>query len=381
MFSSILPLIKNNTEISAICQDNYIELRSFQGKTILSAKKNSNTRAADKALNIEANGVIFDNTTRNILCHPGKCVNYKFRISDLRKLMANPSTRICETFDGTMITLYFADNAWKISTFKGCDVAQISIISSLTFADMLRECAGIDIATATLNPAYCYTIGVSHQSYHMFTRSNYAWFSHAVDLQTLNNTGEIKIITDVPQLSHLQTYHDASGITIDRMLELSRNSLQDYLDKKCPPLFGFLIRTAGLSHPHYYIESSLMQKIRNINYNYKECNTNTKIHYIGLNIYIYSKLEGYVRTMFPYINSELYCNYFKYITSEIISGVRNSGTIPRLLPISQYFISAYSNKIDIVRRDSVRCVNDMVIDPVYLQRHFQSFLQYLQRIK
>lgn len=72
--------------------------------------------------------------------------------------------------DDTVITLYFHDDAWKMSSARGIDVSGHNWMDTeITFRQALNECLPEDFQWETLDVDACYTVGFHHHKMHPFT--------------------------------------------------------------------------------------------------------------------------------------------------------------------------------------------------------------------
>lgn len=164
--------------------------------------------------------------------------------------------------DGTIINMYWYDG-WRIATTKGYDVTDIRW-SRQTYGQILAEVlenVGFDLYEK-LDKARSYTFGFKHPEFHPFDdgkRYDF-WFvqSVVVEEEKFNptNPGVDFPMQEMAVVDSLRT-----------MFRNLKGALQSFLDDG-DVNFGYIMRCSDVpvEHSSMLLESSLLQKIRNLHY-------------------------------------------------------------------------------------------------------------------
>lgn len=255
----------------------------------------------------ECNGLVVQYTHGmqipwKIISYPPHCFNMKL-LSPMKinKYCATGSYSLYDALDGTILTLYYFNNEWRISSYKGYDVTYLNFGHTYT---TLKQCCDessntvelisvpnekntyIDILNKTLanypnfdysklNTSTCYTICLRYDKYHIFNEpgeNNYIYFIQSVDL----SSNKIVINTEEDIGLPIKYPLNNKDITIGA---LNNNLKQNFnkIDKEIKltnaltikPLYGYILRSKHADHEYrnIFIEGPLMKYIRIALYN------------------------------------------------------------------------------------------------------------------
>lgn len=133
----------------------------------------------------EANGIVLlcdldAEFQWSVLVMPPRTLTTKY---NKRKLISNiKSYTISPMNDGTIISLYYYDNKWRISTTRGYDMGPNKWLSTKTYDEIIAiVLAKYDISFDELDSSSYYTIGFHHPEYHPFVNDITAWSINFVD--------------------------------------------------------------------------------------------------------------------------------------------------------------------------------------------------------
>jgi len=236
-----------------------------------SGKKNTNCYTR------ECNGLILEKNTYKILAIPPRNLVKNIDFDSVNRLLYQGLYKIYKINEGSIITFYYYNNEWRLSTSNGCNVAN-NKWDKKTYKEMVVECLEIydiswDDFIKTLDTKHCYSFGFKHPDIHKFKDGkdynvwfvhsinldeedpNYLWASNQSPIEKNSNQEEVRDVADVKDL-----YKTAS------------ESLDVYLNCKehKVPVYGFIMRSINIeiagSYSDIIIESSLFKAIKNIWY-------------------------------------------------------------------------------------------------------------------
>ncbi len=317
----------------------------------------------ENPISFECNGLILEHNTVNN--------TYKFLVIPIplfnsQKLIKNEieyhynsyDYKLYKVYDGTIINLYYYNDAWKISTNKAYDATNLIFINHKTYFDILSEILTYypDFSLNNLNKDKCYTLCMKYHLYHPFIENmhmnnNKLVFLQSVDMFQFNNYKKL-IINETEEL----------GIPINHQYELTQfnnlESIYNILNNEITrfkkektlhnyePIFGIILRSKNFTKTKNYsnilIESNLMSKIRNLIYNHtftkqlhfynvldKFNNMNINKNYynmlnlISLKIFLTKKDMNLFILLFPEFKSvmKMYDYMIKYMARYLIKNV------------------------------------------------------------
>ena len=223
----------------------------------------------------ECNGLILRAGTWEPLVIPPHSLKSNIQADAVNAGIARGEYDIMEAMDGTLINLYFYDNAWRISTAKGFDVTYLKWNTRVylhVFKEVLAAC-GVDVDAfyASLDQCTSYTFCFTHPDFHPFWKMR-ANNMKIVFIQSAELATE-RISTNNP-FPNIPSQKMVLGIkNIGTLFKALPAAMDDYLKGK-EPNFGYILRVkSGVENPdtlaygHIFLESRLLQTIRNLYYN------------------------------------------------------------------------------------------------------------------
>lgn len=246
----------------------------------------------------ECNGLVFAYNASNhhkwrIVSAPPECFNMNpLSVQKMNKYYLSNAYQIYEAIDGTMLTLYYFNGIWRMSSYKGYDVTFLTFCNEQTYLDIFNELVSSkypDFSFDSLNKAKCYTVCMRYKNYHIFDETihkedkdlnSYIVFIQSVNLSKEKQTSyEIRPCYDENIGLPIQRPINISEKTITNLFNYAKQSYSKYeKDIKTNgyltvrPLYGFILRSRNAEHEYrnIYIESSLMKYIRLALYNQKK---------------------------------------------------------------------------------------------------------------
>lgn len=246
----------------------------------------------------ECNGLVFsyNASTRQkwkILSAPPECFNMNpLSVQKMNKYYLSNAYQVYEAIDGTMLTLYYYNNVWRMSSYKGYDVTFLQFCEGKTYMEIFNELVEQKyphFSFDLLQKHKCYTVCLRYQKYHIFDETineetkdmnSYIVFIQSVNLSKEKQANyEIRPCYDENIGFPIQRHIEVSEKTISNLFNYAKQSYGRYeKDIKfnghatIRPLYGFILRSKNAEHEYrnIYIESSLMKYIRLALYNQKK---------------------------------------------------------------------------------------------------------------
>lgn len=105
--------------------------------------------------------------TTRVVSYPPPALAENASITEVVKNL--DSWTITPMRDDTVITLYYHDGSWKLSSARGIDVSNHCWMDTgITFLEALNECLK-EFSWENLDKEWCYTVGFHHHKMHPFT--------------------------------------------------------------------------------------------------------------------------------------------------------------------------------------------------------------------
>lgn len=237
----------------------------------------------------ECNGTVFEyNNGWKLLALPQNafCTN-KISMKKLNDLYVSGAYDVYEVLDATIVTLYYYQNQWHMSSTKSYDVGPLEMCQGMTFMDAFCDLMNTKYKAfrfEDLNKEFSYTVALRHSSYHIFdetkhlaNRTRYVP-KPGVDMNsyimvmavTDTTTGQTmsKNVPGLPQQNPI-TLKDSS---VHSLTNYARSAYSKYSKAyrlqnfKYKPLYGYILRAKNRSVPleysTIYIESELYKIIK-----------------------------------------------------------------------------------------------------------------------
>lgn len=372
-------------------------------RIILSAKR----KEADfsSLLYRQLNGLVLSNTWQ-VLSIPSmsfhRNVSQQFVIGNL------PKYEVYEIRDGTVVTLYYYNDSWRMSSANGYDVGNYTWVSDCTYTTAIDDLAKQypNFSFAKLNPRVCYTIGFRHTMFHpLINDPQGMWLIQACNLDIANNVvisqnGEtlpiihrelpdIGLPTQKPLAFTISPQDIYNRITAD-----NESAKQSYLSMLASgtarPHYGYFLRCKDGSLPDIMLPSNLLTTLQNTIYDLPRkrrphetpITHKNRLDYVCLRAYlsVFTKFEFI--TMFPQF-SQLYENFdtlFNKLTNRVVA-LSTDGPAPT--PLADPKLEALAKKLaDHILRtqacvqspEGVAIVQDFMRDRRFLEVFFTAFI-------
>lgn len=259
-FSADLKYIKDLVGTDIMVRGEYIE---GNRRVILTTKRSSidmGHRGSFRCIGLyrECSGLVLEWPTWKILCKPPPILYNKFRKVNLVGLIPTKYD-IYEICDGTTVTLYWWNDAWRMSSMNGYDVSGYKWIGPLTYRealdDTLTRC-GYNDFWDKLDRNCSYTIGFRHHDFHPLLDDPPAvWLIKA--------TGDGCII---PPQSPIKTTMKPR-LLLSTMQTRNNEALSRWRNRagrpNVRPHYGYILRAKpGNNLPDIIMESELMKRIK-----------------------------------------------------------------------------------------------------------------------
>lgn len=332
--------------LSSFCEKNKIKL---------STEKIDDTRLGRLIFsgNIGYNGIVVDSDTWKILVMPPK--KYIRNIDGKTEL--SKFDYVIKIMNGTIVTLYYYDNEWSISTAHGYDVSHITWLSKKSFAQLILEAllANPDFANKSglanelveehlsfkmLDTKFYYTIGFRHEDIHpshneMKHPGKFAWFIGS-NCDDSKNPIQLLPMQESCDVGRAKTVND--------------------LWKTSPSDYGYMLY--GKSKP-ILLESELMKKLKKYIYNIPKrigLNDSNRLQFVQIRAFLNDSWRDDFIRLFPQfkLRFENYQRICRSIIVSVVNLITDKKVSDRYYEIAQIIykkmkdIDAVSTKFDII---------------------------------
>lgn len=260
---------------------------------------------------LDCNGFVMDTKNMKPLVIPIAPPRSQVRKQDLVQFINKDLYDIFLMEDGTVISLYYWIDEWRISSNRGYDVSETKW-GDKTYREILHELLKMhntepDIFYETLDKSACYTFGIKHDSMHKFREGkndpiNKIWFIQSVKYD--NPRSPVYDWQGLFGINNQTKYEDFTNV--DDMFSQLYSGLNDFFTTS-KVLYGFILRSKDINQTGTYsnilLESSLMQKIRLLQYS-KDLNDYAKKN--NFDKELSSIIHGYVNVN----NDEIFIGLF-----------------------------------------------------------------------
>lgn len=211
--------------------------------------------------------------------------------------------------DGTTVTLYYFNNKWVISTYRGYQVNDFIWAANKTYQEIVDEVLNQypGFSYEKLDKKCAYSIGFNHYLFHPFQaeqKNITAWFIQSVDMEKFNDGNQNYAKYDCDIGLPMQEVKKFSNLRA--LLESAKNAYKDYIDNKTVN-YGYLVK---VKKRQYLVESSLLKNIRHIFYSNKFNMLNpvfNKEKYIITHAFLDTEKHSVFLNMFPQFKKEFDC--------------------------------------------------------------------------
>lgn len=372
----------------------------------------------------QLNGIVFQYPSWNVLSVPCPILNHRASFSTVSENISEYD--IYPVIDGTVVTLYYYDGNWRLSSSNGYDVTSMRWLSSKTYMDAVQELITYYPAFSfgRLNPSCSYTIGFRHHSFHPMTSDpQKIWFIQSCNTALLNNlsvsnvdiskiigqssatvssilsksnTKPVLIINTkedigLPIQAPLEIKGDAKEIIAtlrshneNALVEFSKSLSGDFLEA---PHYGYFLRpkTSRADLCDIILESTLLNLVRKALYNFpkkrefgqSELTPENRIEYAKLRSYLSGSIKYQFLTLFPQFHEDYvrFDTLFKKIAERIIYIIRHPEDKKiieqRIEVVAQKFASIIKEqKINTSGPEGLSIVLDILNDRRHLEFYF-----------
>lgn len=367
-------------------------------RVIFSATKQQRHSPKFDAFVAECNGLVLRSDTWQPLVIPPKTFKSNVDADVINVGIARNEYDILEAVDGTMISLYFYSNSWRISTAKGFDVTRLKwngIAYNQVLKEVLRACH-IDVAKfyESLDKAQCYTFCFTHPVFHPFWKTRddnmKIVFVQSANLTTWQSSTK-NPFDSIPSQTKLGK--------VKNIRELFRElpkTLDNYV-KTGAINFGYILRLKDdadgaspeqITYSNVFLESRLLQTIRHMYYDgrhniaarAKKYDLET---YIVVNAFLDRQINVRFLQLFPQYTShfrDLEAISVKLVSSMLDMIAEDRKEDP---PDAQDFERASAGflinelgkvyTVDVKSRDSTRTVSSFVLNKDYVDIFYRLY--------
>lgn len=289
-------------------------------------------------------GAVVEQETWKILSIPPGEISAQFKNKQIEKDIHKYT--IYEANDGTIITIYYHIDKWCISSKKGYDVSNIKWRGDKTYKQILDEVlTNCNYSLDNLDKTKCYTLGFKHPDFHPFLqppksnkvlqpipkiryhkadRSFFSknpiyqlWVVQIRNMETLELEDETSL--GLPTQKKVDVSNIPNGKVLQHLCNKARDSIQNFQKTK-KPLYGYILRSNNPGeYSDLFIESSLMEKIRQMMYNVNKRQKYNSIQYMVFRAFIYYNSNNMFLKLFPQYQNEF--NHLEILINDVINKV------------------------------------------------------------
>jgi hypothetical protein len=246
------------------------------GRMVFYTSKNQRFSDSD-SLKLECNGLIFDTQNMRPLVIPPLTYRSNIDTDVVNGHLSNNLYDVIYVNDGTVINLYWWCNSWHISTARSYDITDKKW-GVLTYKEVVSNILGDSEEKFynALDTTKSYTFGVKHADLHPFKENqidpiNTIWFIQSVSTDTLKVEYNCDKLVEFG--IYTQTYVQSRVSNVRHLFTDLNQAIDDFIYNRYPeykPLYGFILRSKDPSktgsHSNILLESTLLQKIRQLYY-------------------------------------------------------------------------------------------------------------------
>ncbi len=237
----------------------------------------------------ECNGLVFEyNDGWTLLAMPQSafCTN-KISMRRLNDMFCAGCYDVFEVLDATILTLYFYNGAWRVSSTKGYDIGDIEMVKGMTFMEAIKDLMRTKYQAFSLDSLHTsrsYTIALRHSQYHIFDETKYhegkSKFPTKKNVD-MNSYIMVMAIADLTSCTFntqrvvglpMQNPLNLRDAKVPLIVDYARRAYDKYelafkrQEFKYKPLYGYILRSRSRSVPDEYstvfIESELFKVVK-----------------------------------------------------------------------------------------------------------------------
>lgn len=262
----------------------------------------------------ECNGLVVEYADQwKLLAMPHRafCTN-KISMKKLNDLYTAGAYDIYEVLDATILTLYYYDGEWRVSSTKGYDIGSTEMVAGMTFIGAIHDLMETKYKAfkfEDLDKTFSYTIALRHSKYHIFDETKHlANRTKYVPKPgtDMNSYIMVMCVVDIANAAYVQKHVPGlpyqnpialKDINIHTLTNYARSAYSKYAKAhrlqnfKYKPLYGYILRSKSRSVPDdystIYIESELYKAIKiglyKDNQSIRNCDYNSLIVNMSMN--------------------------------------------------------------------------------------------------
>lgn len=226
----------------------------------------------------ECNGLIINTKTLKPLVIPQYTLRHDTDSNIVNKYLSKGLYDVYYANEGTSINLYYWETlGWRISTSRGLDVTDTSW-GTTTYKDILDELLNHvqlepDEFYKSLDKSQCYTFGFKHPSMHVFYEGTEKpvrglWFIQSVNCDSYE-VCYASVWDNIPEQRKFDEVSDNDSINLSTLVPFLSQALTRFINDN-EVHYGFILRSKDPVKTNTYsnilLESSLLQKIRQLYY-------------------------------------------------------------------------------------------------------------------
>lgn len=237
----------------------------------------------------ECNGLVFEyNNGWHLRAMPQNafCTN-KISMKKLNDLHSANNYDVYEVLDATILTLYYYNGQWRVSSTKGYDIGATEMVQGMSYIEAIQDLMDTKYKSfrfEDLTKTYSYTIALRHSKYHIFDetkhlanrtknvpRAGVDMNSYIMIMSVADTTTGTTVPKHVPGLPQ-QNPVTLKELNIYTLVGYARSAYAKYAKAyrlqnfKYKPLYGYILRAKNPSVPDdystIYLESELYRTIK-----------------------------------------------------------------------------------------------------------------------
>ena len=321
----------------------------------------------------ECNGLVFEyHDGWNLLAMPqwAFCTN-KISMRRLINIHNSGEYDVFEVLDATILTLYFYNGEWRISSTKSYDIGSIEMIKGMTFMEAIKDLMKSKYCAfnfESLHTNCSYTIALRHSKYHIFDETKHlANRTRNVPRVGVDMNSYIMVMAIANLETHSFVGKHVAGLPSQNPITLRGNSVSMLINYahsayakyakahqlqnfKYKPLYGYILRAKNQTVPDEYstifIESELYRAIKSglykNNASIREGNFNKLVVQMSTNFERYEQFQimfGKFSDKFEELKNKL-----DTISVAVINRMVDIDDEPNANPILEAMISDLANQ-------------------------------------
>lgn len=244
--------------------------------------------------------------------------------------------------DGTCVNLYFweASNKWVISSARGYEINTYQWLGATDYeAAVTQALAAHKLSFESLRKDCTYSFLLTHPAFHPAVINPRVGLIH---LQT-HTRGDCELVPDILGLPSQPVAKFQRPATLETLFGEARRAYPNWKKSPTgpsPPLIGYILRARDTAPGNtFFIESSLMSKIRRFAYNIPRRVTvhgdsimiagyKQRMEYAALNAW-FSHFRNDFQQLFPTLASrfKFYEKLFADVVRKVINSIRNKNIL------------------------------------------------------